>query len=67
MNDPVAAYFEKLPQIYKCQFVQKAYGANFCFQKRLTLACELAGAPVGQSRFLVKKPPAAFCYARLSR
>jgi len=48
MNDPVAAYFEKLPQIYKCQFVQKASGANFCFQKRLTLACELAGASVGR-------------------
>ncbi len=44
MNDPVAAYFAKLPQIYKCQFVQKDSGANFCFQKRLTLACELAGA-----------------------
>jgi len=48
MNDPVAAYFEKLPQIYKCQFVQKASGANFCFQKRLRLACELAGASVGR-------------------
>jgi len=46
MNDPVAAYFEKLPQIYKCEFVQKASGANFCFQKRLTLACELARASV---------------------
>ena len=48
MNDPVAAYFEKLPQIYKCHFVQKASGANFCFQKRLALACELAGASVGR-------------------
>jgi len=48
MDDPVAAYFEKLPQIYKCHFVQKASGANFCFQKRLTLACELAGASVGR-------------------
>jgi 2-polyprenyl-3-methyl-5-hydroxy-6-metoxy-1,4-benzoquinol methylase len=48
MNDPVAAYFEKLPQIHKCQFVQRASGANFCFQKRLTLACELAGASVGR-------------------
>jgi 2-polyprenyl-3-methyl-5-hydroxy-6-metoxy-1,4-benzoquinol methylase len=48
MNDPVAAYFEKLPQIYKCHFVQKASGANFCFEKRLTLACELAGASVGR-------------------
>ncbi len=44
MNDPVAAYFAKLPQIYKCQFVQKDSGADFYFQKRLTLACELAGA-----------------------
>jgi hypothetical protein len=33
MNDPVAAYFEKLPQIYKCQFVRKACDANFCFSK----------------------------------
>src|SRR6266403_4843392 len=48
MNDPVAAYFEKLPQIYQCHFVQKASGANFYFQKRLTLACELAGASAGR-------------------
>jgi len=48
MNDPVAAYFEKLPQIHKCQFVQKASGANFCLQKCLTLACELAGVSVGR-------------------
>jgi 2-polyprenyl-3-methyl-5-hydroxy-6-metoxy-1,4-benzoquinol methylase len=48
MNDPVAAYFEKLPQIHKRQFVQRASGANFCFQKRLTLACELAGALGGR-------------------
>jgi 2-polyprenyl-3-methyl-5-hydroxy-6-metoxy-1,4-benzoquinol methylase len=48
MNDPVAAYFEKLPQIHKRQFVQRASGANFSFQKRLTLACELAGTSSGR-------------------
>src|SRR5881394_1112437 len=48
MNDPVAAYFEKLPQIHKFQFVQRASGASFYFRKRLTLACELAGASEGR-------------------
>jgi ubiquinone/menaquinone biosynthesis C-methylase UbiE len=48
MNDPVAAYFEKLPEIHKRQFVQSASGASFYFQKRLTLACELAGASAGR-------------------
>jgi ubiquinone/menaquinone biosynthesis C-methylase UbiE len=48
MNDPVAAYFEKLPQIHKCQFVQRASGASFYFQKRLSIACELAGASAGR-------------------
>jgi ubiquinone/menaquinone biosynthesis C-methylase UbiE len=48
MNDPVAAYFEKLPQIHKCQFVQRASGASFYFQKRLAIACELAGASAGR-------------------
>jgi len=48
MNDPVAAYFEKLPQIHKRQFAQRTSGANFYFQKRLTLACELAGASAGR-------------------
>ena len=48
MNDPVAAYFEKLPQIHKCQFEQKASGASFNFRKRLTLTCELAGASAGR-------------------
>ena len=33
MNDPVAAYFEKLSQIYKCQFVQKASGDEPLFSK----------------------------------
>jgi len=48
MNDPVAAYFEKLPQIHKCQFVQRASGASFYFQKRLAIASELAGASAGR-------------------
>src|SRR5215471_17262647 len=48
MNDPVAAYFDKLPQTHKRQFVQRASGASFNFQKRLTLACELAGASAGR-------------------
>ena len=48
MNDPVAAYFEKLPQIHKRQFVQTASGASFYFQKRLAIACELAGASAGR-------------------
>jgi 2-polyprenyl-3-methyl-5-hydroxy-6-metoxy-1,4-benzoquinol methylase len=48
MNDPVGAYFEKLPQTHRRQFVQSASGANFCFQKRLTLACELAGTSSGR-------------------
>jgi len=48
MNDPVAVYFEKLPQIHKRQFEQKASGASFNFRKRLTLTCELAGASAGR-------------------
>ena len=48
MNDPVAAYFEKLPQIHKRQFEQKASGASFNFRKRLTLTCELADASAGR-------------------
>jgi ubiquinone/menaquinone biosynthesis C-methylase UbiE len=48
MNDPVAAYFEKLPQIHKRQFEQRASGASFNFHKRRTLACELAGAAAGR-------------------
>jgi len=47
MNDPVAAYFEKLPQIHKRQFAQSASGASFNFHKRLALACELASASAG--------------------
>ena len=48
MNDPLAAYFEKLPKIHKCQFVQRVSGASFYFQKRLAIACELAGASAGR-------------------
>src|SRR6267143_3419539 len=48
MNDPVAAYFEKLPQIHKAQYVQSTSGASFYFQKRLKLACELGGASSGR-------------------
>src|SRR5260370_17937933 len=48
MNDPVAAYFEKLPQIHKRQFARSASGASFNFHKRLALACELAGASAGR-------------------
>ncbi len=48
MNDPVAAYFEKLPQIHRRQFVQSASGASFCFQTRLKLTRELAGASAGR-------------------
>jgi ubiquinone/menaquinone biosynthesis C-methylase UbiE len=48
INDPVAAYFDKLPQTHKRQFVQKTSGASFNFQKRLALACELAGGTAGR-------------------
>ncbi len=47
-NDPVAAYFDKLPETHKCQFEERASGANFNFQQRLTLACELGGASSGR-------------------
>lgn len=48
MSDPVAAYFDKLPQTHKRQFVQSASGASFNFQMRLRLACELASASAGR-------------------
>jgi ubiquinone/menaquinone biosynthesis C-methylase UbiE len=48
MNDPVAAYFDKLPDTHKRQFEERASGANFNFQQRLTLACELGGASSGR-------------------
>ena len=47
-NDPVAAYFDKLPDIHKRQFEECASGANFNFQQRLALACELGGASSGR-------------------
>src|SRR5438874_8258329 len=48
MNDPVAAYFDKLAPIHKRQFVKSASGASFYFQTRLKLVCELAGASAGR-------------------
>jgi ubiquinone/menaquinone biosynthesis C-methylase UbiE len=47
-NDPVATYFDKLPETHKRQFEERASGANFNFQQRLTLACELGGASSGR-------------------
>jgi ubiquinone/menaquinone biosynthesis C-methylase UbiE len=47
MNDPVAAYFDKLPQTHKGQFTRSDSGASFNFQLRLRLACELAGGSAG--------------------
>jgi len=48
INGPVAAYFDKLPQTHKRQFMKKTSGASFNFQKRLALACELAGGMAGR-------------------
>jgi ubiquinone/menaquinone biosynthesis C-methylase UbiE len=48
MNDPVAAYFDRLPQIHKGQFTRSDSGASFNFQMRLALACELAGGSAGR-------------------
>lgn len=48
MNDPVAAYFDKLPEIHSSQFVQSASGASFYFRTRLILTCELAAASSGR-------------------
>ena len=48
MNDPVAAYFDKLPETHKRQFEGRASGANFNFQQRLALACELGGGSLGR-------------------
>src|SRR5690348_1075762 len=47
-NDPVAAYFDKLPETHKRQFEERASGANFNFQQRLILACELGHACSGR-------------------
>jgi cyclopropane fatty-acyl-phospholipid synthase-like methyltransferase len=48
MNDPVAAYFEKLPELHKRQFVQRMSGAGFYFQTRLKIVCELAAGSAGR-------------------
>jgi ubiquinone/menaquinone biosynthesis C-methylase UbiE len=47
-DDPVAAYFDKLPEIHKRQFDQRASGVNFNFQQRLALACELGASSSGR-------------------
>src|SRR5207247_9888855 len=47
-NDPVTAYFDKLPGTHKRQFEERASGANVNFQQRLTLACEWGGASSGR-------------------
>ena len=47
-NDPVATYFDKLPETHKRQFAERASDANFNFQQRLALACELGGASSGR-------------------
>jgi ubiquinone/menaquinone biosynthesis C-methylase UbiE len=48
MNDPVAAYFDKLPEIHKSQFKARASGANFNFQQRLKLAYEMGSTSSGR-------------------
>jgi len=47
-DDPVATYFDKLPETHKRQFEERASGANFNFLERLKLACELGGASSGR-------------------
>jgi ubiquinone/menaquinone biosynthesis C-methylase UbiE len=47
-GDPVAAYFDKLPETHKRQFEECASGANFNFQQRLKLACQLSRASSGR-------------------
>jgi ubiquinone/menaquinone biosynthesis C-methylase UbiE len=48
MNDPVAAYFDKLPETHRRQFARAASGASFNFQMRLRLAFELAAGSSGR-------------------
>jgi 2-polyprenyl-3-methyl-5-hydroxy-6-metoxy-1,4-benzoquinol methylase len=48
MNDPVAAYFEKLSEIHKEQFGESESGASFYFRMRLRLTCELASGSAGR-------------------
>jgi ubiquinone/menaquinone biosynthesis C-methylase UbiE len=47
-NDPVAAYFDKLSESHRRQFEERASGANFNFQQRLILTCELGDASSGR-------------------
>ena len=47
-NDPVAAYFDKLPETHSRQFEKPASGSNFNFQQRLTLTCELSVSSSGR-------------------
>src|SRR5262249_26733614 len=47
-KDPVAAYFDRLPETHKRQFEERASGANFNFQRRLTLTCELGSTSSGR-------------------
>ena len=47
-DDPVAEYFDKLPETHKRQFKERASGANFNFQQRLALASELGSASSGR-------------------
>ena len=47
-NDPVAAYFDNLPETHKRQFRKSASGTSFNFQQRLVLACELSAASSGR-------------------
>lgn len=48
LKDPVAAYFDRLTESHKRQFEQGVSGANFNFQKRLELVCELAAGCAGR-------------------
>jgi ubiquinone/menaquinone biosynthesis C-methylase UbiE len=47
-NDPVAAYFDKLPESHKRMFEKRPSGANFNFRQRLKHACELGRASSGR-------------------
>jgi ubiquinone/menaquinone biosynthesis C-methylase UbiE len=47
-NDPVATYFDKLPETHQRQFEKRTSGVNFNFQQRLTLACDLGRASSGR-------------------
>ena len=47
-QDPVAAYFDKLPETHKRQFEERASGANLNFQRRLALTAELSSCSAGR-------------------